>query len=93
VGVVVLDMDLCLLNLGLAQATGRVVEICATDGVSNNLTKPFTIVLAKGPAGWHPTEYDLMGAKGTVQPDGAANQGPPVQPETNRTSGAAGSAR
>ena len=27
VGVVVSDMDLCLMNLGLAQARGRVVEI------------------------------------------------------------------
>jgi hypothetical protein len=92
-GVVVLDMDLRLLNLGLAQATGRVVESCLADGVSNNLTKPFAIVLAKGPAGWHPTEYDLMGVKRIVQQDGAANRGQPVQPETNRTPAAAGSGR
>jgi hypothetical protein len=93
VGVVVLDMDLCLLNLGFAQATGRVVESCVADGVSNSLTKPFTMVLAKGPAGWYPTEYDLMGVKRIVQQDGAANRGQPVQPETNRTSTAAGSGR
>ena len=69
VEVVLLDMDLCLLNLGLAQATGRVVQSYVADGVSNSLTKPFTIVLANGPAGWHPTDYNLMGAKGIVQPD------------------------
>ena len=89
VGVVVLDIDLCLLNLGLAQATGRVVESCVADGVTNSLTKPFVIVLAKGPAGWHPTEYDLMGVKRTVQQDGAANRSQPVEPETNRASAAA----
>ena len=93
VGVVVLDMDLCLMNLGLARATGRVVEICVADGVSNSLTKPFNMVLAKGPAGWHPTEYDLMGVKRVIQQDGAANRGQPVQPETNRTSATAGSGR
>jgi hypothetical protein len=93
VGVVVLEMELCLMNLGHAQATGRVVESRVGDGASNSLTKPFVIVLAKGPAGWHPTEYDLMGVKGMVQQDGAANRGQPVLPETNRTSSAAGSGR
>jgi len=77
------------MSLGHAQATGRVVESCVADGVSNSLTKPFVIVLAKTPAGWHPTEYDLLGAKGTVQPDGAANQDQPVLPETNRKPSAA----
>ncbi len=89
VGVAVLDMDLCLLNLGLAQAKGRVVESCVVDGVSNSLTKPFAIVLAKESAGWHPTEYDLMGVKRIVQQDGAANRGQAVQPETNRKPSAA----
>jgi hypothetical protein len=93
VGVLVLDMNLCLLNFGRAQATGRVVESCVADGVSNSLTKPFAIVLAKGPAGWYPTEFDLMGKKGIVQQDGAANRGQQIQPETNRPSSAAGSGR
>ena len=86
VGVVVLDMDLCLMNLGSAKATGRVVESVVSGGVTNSVTKPFVIVLAKGSSGWHPTEYDLMGVKRTVQQDGAANRGQQGQSETNRTS-------
>jgi hypothetical protein len=92
VEVVVSAMDLCLLSPGRVQATGRVADRYAADGVSNGLSKPFTIVLAKGPAGWQPMEYDLMGAKGTVQPD-AANGSQPIRSETNSTSSAAGSRR
>jgi hypothetical protein len=91
--IVVLDMSLCLLNVGRAQASGRVVESYAAGGMSNSLSKPFTIVLAKGQAGWFPTEFDLMGANGIVQQDGAANRGQPVQPATNRTSATDGSGR
>ncbi len=92
VGVAVSDMNLCLLGAGSAQATGRVVEKYAEGAVSNILSKPFTIVLAKGPAGWHPTEYVLMSARGIVQ-DSAANGSQPIRSETNRTSSAAGSGR
>jgi hypothetical protein len=93
VGVVVSDIDLCLLNLGLAQAKGSVFESYGAGGVSNSLSKPFTIVLAKSQAGWFPTEFDLMGAKGIVQQVGAANVSQPIRSETNATSSAAGSPR
>jgi hypothetical protein len=68
VDVVVSAMDLCLLSPGRVQATGRVADRYGADGASNGLSKPFTIVLTKGLPGWQPKEYDLMGAKGTVQP-------------------------
>lgn len=93
VGAAVSDMELCLLSAGSARATGRVVERYATGAVSNILSKPFTIVLAKGPAGWHPTEYDLMGAKGVIQDDGAGNGSQSIRSETNSASSAAGSHR
>jgi len=93
VGVEVLDMDLCLLGVGLAQARGHVIESTVTDGASNSVSKPFTIVLAKSPAGWHPTEYDLMGVKGIVQQNGAANGSQPIRSETNSTPSTAGSRR
>ncbi len=47
IGVVISDMDICLLNLGLAQAGGSVVERFGAASVSNSLGKPFTIALEK----------------------------------------------
>ncbi|MGZ5506234.1 MAG: hypothetical protein ACXWKH_07650 [Limisphaerales bacterium] len=89
VGVEVSDMDLCLLDFERARATGNVVVKYA-DGASNSLSKPFTIVLAKGPAGWHAAEYELMGAKGIVQQGGATNGSQPFSSGTNTMSSATG---
>lgn len=90
VGVAVSDMELCLLSAGSARATGRVVEKYTAGAVSNILSKPFTIVLAKDPAGWHATEYDFMGDRGILQQDGAPNGSQAFSPDTNRISSAAG---
>lgn len=79
VSAMVLDLDLCLMNLGIARATGRLVQSLVADGVTNNLTKPFSVVMAKGPSGWHPTEYELMGVKGIIPAEAGTNRDQPVQ--------------
>lgn len=71
VGVTISNMDLCLRGVWSVQATGQVVEKYA--GVSNNLSRPFNILLVKSSTRWHPTEYDLMGIKGTIQHNCATN--------------------